>query len=72
MEEEILKIAFLKACKYIRENPSAEIATSIPFKTQITLLAGGGKEDPKGLRYATYFLTEAEKEYETKQNNESI
>ena len=71
-EKEILKLAFLKACEYIRENPPGSISTTIPFESQIALLAGGSKEDPKGLRYATYFLKEAEKDWKNKQKNESI
>lgn len=58
----ILFIALKKACKFIRENPPANIEaynSEILFKALIT-----GADDPDGEEYIYYFLDQALKEVE--------
>lgn len=59
---EIMRKAFLKACKYLREHPPADAGWDGDM--DIIALLVDAKSDPDGKRWMHYFLREAMKEEE--------
>lgn len=59
---EIMRKAFLKACKYLREHPPADAGWDGDM--DIIALLVDAKSDPDGKRWMSYFLREAMKEEE--------
>lgn len=61
-KNELIKAAFRKACKYLREHPPADAGWDGDM-TIISLLVDS-KSDPEGVRWMKYFINEAMKEME--------
>lgn len=59
---EIMRKAFLKACKYLREHPPADAGWNGDM--EIIRLVVDAKSDPDGKRWMRYFLSEVMKEEE--------
>lgn len=59
---EIMRKAFLKACKYLREHPPADVGWNSDM--EIIQLVVDAKSDPDGKRWMRYFLSEVMKEEE--------
>ena len=57
---EIMRKAFLKACKYLREHPPADAGWDGDMN--IIALLVDAKSDPDGKRWMRYFLNEVMKE----------
>jgi hypothetical protein len=61
-KNELIKAAFCKACKYLREHPPADAGWDGDM-TILSLLIDA-KSDPDGVRWMKYFINEAMKEME--------
>lgn len=59
---ELMRRAFLKACKYLREHPPADAGWNGDM--EIIQLIVDAKSDPDGKRWMRYFLSEVMKEEE--------
>ena len=59
---ELIRRAFLKACKYLREHPPADDGWNGDM--EIIQLVVDAKSDPEGWRWMRYFLNEVVKEEE--------
>ena len=57
---EIMRKAFLKACKYLREHPPVDAGWDGDMN--IIQLLVDAKSDPEGMRWMRYFLNEVLKE----------
>ena len=57
---ELVRKAFLKACKYLREHPPADAGWNGDM--EIIQLIIDAKSDPEGRRWMHYFLNEVLKE----------
>ena len=60
---EMIKKAFRKACKYLRDHPPADAGWD--DNMEIIPLVVDAKSDPEGVRWMRYFLNEAMKEDST-------
>ena len=58
-KNEVIKKAFALACQFLREHPPYDIVELDP---EMVYLVADSKSDPKGYRWAGYFLQEALKE----------
>ena len=59
-KNELVRKAFLKACKYLREHPPANAGWNGDM--EIIQLVVDAKSDPEGRRWMRYFLNEVLKE----------
>ena len=59
---EVMRKAFLKACKYLREHPPADAGWNGDM--EIIQLVVDAKSDPEGKRWMRYFLKEVMEEEE--------
>ena len=59
-KSEVIKLAFRKACQFLREHPPHDTCEHI----ELIHLVYDGKSDPEGTRYMTYFIQQALNELE--------
>lgn len=62
-KNELIKAAFRKACKYLRDHPPADAGWD--DNMEIISLVVDAKSDPEGVRWMRYFLNEVMKEDST-------
>jgi hypothetical protein len=54
-KNKVIKLAFQKACQFLREHPPEDTCENM----EIVCLVYDGKSDPQGYRWASYFLQQA-------------
>ena len=63
-KNELIKAAFRKACKYLRDHPPVD--AGLDEDMEIFSLLIDSKSDPEGVRWMKYFLNEVMEEEATK------
>lgn len=53
-KQEIIRKAFAKACKFLREHPPYDTCESV----ELAYLVVNGSSDPDGVRWMKYFINE--------------
>ena len=63
-KNEVIKLAFCKACQYMREHPPADALYNDAPRTIYLLV--DAHDDPAGARWMSYFIEQALEELEEK------
>ena len=56
-KNKIIENAFRLACRYLREHPPMDACDDLEITTKCII--GGNLDDPRGLRWMTYFIEKA-------------
>lgn len=54
---EVIKTAFRLACQYLRDHPPLDGCDDLEITTKCII--GGNLDDPRGLRWMSYFIEKA-------------